>query len=182
MQKLKKILILSGALALVMFSAGCAAHQQTRSSKAVVRNHPVSDQTGARIAVDLTATAPDNLRTPEVRRTYVVSGLPDPANPRVLNRTIVVDRIEQDAQWVISPPPSRAPTREVAYQPAMLSRELAMELERQRSVTASLEQSTMSLAVQASRLETMMELLMAATLEGDQGGPATDALNRLLNP
>lgn len=93
-----------------------------------------------------------NVRLPGKVKAYAVNRYIDPANPKILHERHVIYRVEEDPHWRLSTDESRQiligntlTHSKLNYQPAILEKELALELQRQRLLNSALESQTETL-------------------------------------
>ncbi len=87
-----------------------------------------------------------NVRLPERIKAYAVNRYIDPANPRILHERHVVYRIEEDPTWRLATDENRQiligntlTNGKLNYNPVLMEKELALELQRQRIINEVLQ-------------------------------------------
>lgn len=87
-----------------------------------------------------------NVRLPERVKAYAVNRYIDPANPRIMHERHVLYRIEEDPAWRLATDESKQilignhlTDGKLNYNPVLMEKELAMELQRQRIINEALQ-------------------------------------------
>ena len=111
-----------------------------------------------------------NVRLPEKIKAYGVNRYIDPSNPRIMHERHVVYRIEEDPKWRLTTNANRQiligntlTNSKLNNHPALLEKELALELQRQRLINAQLVANSEMLIDTGSNLNTTSELLHERT-------------------
>ncbi len=87
-----------------------------------------------------------NVRLPERIKAYAVNRYIDPANPRIMHERHVMYRIEEDPTWQLATDESRQiligntlTDGKLNYNPVLMEKELALELQHQRIINEVLQ-------------------------------------------
>lgn len=120
-----------------------------------------------------------NVRLPEAIRAYSIGRYQDPSDPRIMHERHVIYRRESDSDWRLSANSGRqilvGPTMTDApldQNPALLEKELAIEVQRQRELSAKQEETNEFLAQQNAALSQVILLMneRLKMLETSNGG------------
>lgn len=107
-----------------------------------------------------------NVRLPETIKAYSVGRYKDPSDPRIMHERHVIYRQERDSEWRLASNSGRqilvGPTMTDApldQSPALLEKELALEVQRQRELSVKQEEANESLAQQNAALSQVILLM-----------------------
>tara|TARA_B100000989_G_C19528016_1_gene467998 strand:+ start:1814 stop:2407 length:594 start_codon:yes stop_codon:yes gene_type:complete len=120
-----------------------------------------------------------NVRLPESIKAYPIGRYQDPSDPRIMHERHVIYRREFDSDWRLSANSGRqiliGPTMTDApldQNPALLEKELAIEVQRQRELSAKQEETNEFLSQQNAALSQVILLMneRLKMLEKSNGG------------
>lgn len=107
-----------------------------------------------------------NVRLPGKVKAYAVNRYIDPANPRVMHERHVMYRVEEDPTWKLATDESRQvligntlTNGKLNYNPVIMEKELALELQRQRIINEALQTHSEMLIDTGSALSQEHEIM-----------------------
>ncbi len=139
------LMLLVLAMMLNIYLSGCHSH---RHQAHLYWTPKVPEVPGGRLpypAQEIPINNEAHVQLPRKLKAYAVNRYIDPANPRIMHERHVMYRIEEDPRWKLT---SGAKQQILVgntysggtlnYNPALMRKELALELQRQRLTNASL--------------------------------------------
>lgn len=133
-----KILIATLLMLTGLFVTGC---YQTNSHSPTLESTVSFYENELFIPPQIPLNNEANVRLPERIKAYAVNRYIDPANPRTMHERHVMYRIEEDPSWRLATDESRQiligntlTDGKLNYNPVLMEKELALELQRQRII------------------------------------------------
>jgi len=177
---MKNSLITLVILSLSLFSSGC----HTTKPKKV---YQVPQELLPPPVENITIANEANVRLPETVKAYAINRYIDPCNPKIMHERHVVYKQEESPHWkLVANSEQQAligntyTNSKMNYNPAILEPELALELQRQRLINASMSAQVNTLIDTSISMQDTSNLLKEQTRQLTQAlQEKTDQLHEL---